>query len=88
MAVPPRPVVRSIEDRFGERCVDLIRHFGGRVTFKEFRRDVEDGGRWTLVGDFSGESFATIDEALGSAVLRVAWLGDVVGPARSRSDLP
>ena len=78
MRTSPRPVVRSIEDRFGERCVDLITRGDGRVTFRECRRDVEDGGRWTIVGDYSDMSFATIDEAIAAAVAHVAWLGDAV----------
>lgn len=43
-----KPVIRSIEDGFGERCLDILKHPDGTYTLKAFRRDPEDGGRWTL----------------------------------------
>ena len=46
-------VIQSIEDADGLRCVDLIAHPDGTFAFKEFRRDPEDGGRWTLIADYS-----------------------------------
>jgi hypothetical protein len=45
-----RGVIQSIEDADGLRCVDLIAHRDGTFAFKEFRRDPEDGGRWTMSG--------------------------------------
>ncbi len=74
----PPPVVRSIEDRFGERCVDLIRQGDHRFTFKEYRRDVEDGGRWTLTQDFSATTFASESLATEAAVGQVGWLADAM----------
>ena len=69
-----RPVVlRSYEDADGFRCVDIFRRSDGTFGFKEFRRDPEDSGRWTLIEDFSHQSFPTEGEALDAAVRDVSW---------------
>lgn len=69
-----RPVIESIEDAFGERCVDFIIAADGRVTFKEFRRDPEDRGRWTLLSDYSDLRFDDKAEARRAARQHIAWL--------------
>src|SRR5215469_14791547 len=46
-------VLASLEDAEGFRCVDIVRLPDGMFVFKEFRRDPEDSGRWTLVADYS-----------------------------------
>lgn len=75
MAAIEKPVIRSVEDEYGERCVDFICSASGRdFTFKEFRRDPEDGGRWTLITDHAGQVFATEREAVSHAMDRVPWL--------------
>ena len=69
-----RPVVlKSYEDADGFRCVDIFRRSDGTFGFKEFRRDPEDGGRWTLVGDFSHLSYPAESEALDAAAQEVSW---------------
>lgn len=69
-----KPVIRSIEDVFGERCLDILAHPDGTYTLKTFRRDAEDGGRWSLVSDFSQKVFASEAEALAYAVPHLPWL--------------
>ena len=67
--------VQSFESSDGCRCIDVIGDHG-RFYFKEFRRDPEDAGRWTLVADFSELSFATSEDALHAARRLVVWLRD------------
>jgi hypothetical protein len=68
-------VLSSLEDEDGTRCVDVFRRADGSFGFKEFRRDPEDGGRWTLVADYSDRRFVSLEEALHDAGSVVAWLG-------------
>jgi hypothetical protein len=70
-------VVASPESADGTRCVDLIERDDGSFVFKEFRRDPEDGGRWTLMMDFSSTSYATRDAALDAAAAKIAWFGAI-----------
>jgi len=67
-------VIRSLEDVDGFRCVDIFERPDGSYGFKEFRRDPEDAGRWTLVGDYSHHSYATTDDVLRVAATSVPWL--------------
>jgi len=69
-------IARSIEDGDGRHCVDLIQNDDGTYSFKEFRRDVEDGGRWTLTRDFSATRYDSLEAALAAAARVVRWLGD------------
>jgi hypothetical protein len=66
-------VIKSIEDREGLRCIDLIAHADGTFGFKEFRRDPEDAGRWTLISDYSALVCSTEDEAWRRAAAAVGW---------------
>jgi hypothetical protein len=75
-----RPVVlTSIADADGFRCVDIFQRADGSFGYKEFRRDPEDAGGWTLVGDHSLQSFSTQDEALGAAAGVITWLASAIG---------
>ena len=67
-------VVRNVEDADGFRCVDIFERPDGTYGFKEFRRDPEDAGHWTLVADYSHDSYATKDDALDVAATRLPWL--------------
>jgi hypothetical protein len=66
-------VVKSLEDADGFRCVDILERPDGTFSFKEFRLDPEDAGRWTLLGDYSQHSYATKDDALRAAATNLAW---------------
>jgi hypothetical protein len=66
-------VLASLEDAEGFRCVDLVRLPDGMFVFKEFRRDPEDSGRWTLVADYSHMKFGSQAEALEAARANISW---------------
>lgn len=74
MSATGKAVVTSIEDAFRERCVDIIAQVDGTFVFKEFRRDAEDAGRWTLVADYGGITYPSFAAAHSAAIERVAWL--------------
>ena len=80
-----KPVAFSVEDENGLRCVDIYARSDGRFVFKEFRRDPEDAGAWSLVGDYSGHGCSTQEEALDIAAKTVKWLDDVL-KSRARTD--
>lgn len=68
----------SIENFEHDRCVDIFSRPDGSHGFEEFRRDVEDGGRWTPVQYYSGVCYASPAEALDTAERCVPWLADVL----------
>jgi len=70
-------VITSLEDADGFRCVDILVHSDGTFGFKEFRRDPEDSGRWTLMNDYSGRRYSSKAEALDAAAASVPWLAEV-----------
>jgi hypothetical protein len=67
-------VVASLHNDDVDRCVDVIRHPDGSFGLKEFRRDPEDGGGWTLVSHNPRAVFATQQQAVAAARASVAWL--------------
>lgn len=69
-----KPVVTSLEDHYGERCVDILAFPDGTFAFKVFRRDPEDGGRWTCVDDRSGTRYPSFADAKSAAAEVVDWL--------------
>ena len=71
-------VLKSIEDEYGLRCVDIFRRDDGSFGFKEFRRDPEDGGRWTLVADYSAGRYANSDETLQEAQKAISWITEAM----------
>jgi hypothetical protein len=70
-------VVTSLEDPHGSHCVDILQREDGGFVFKEFRRDPEDAGRWTLVADYSQTSFPTRDAVLGAAAAALPWFAAI-----------
>ncbi len=75
-------VFDSVEDEGNDRCVDLFSRPDESFGFEEFRRDVEDQGRWTPVHHYSGLSYPTAAEALNAASAAVAWLPDAIARRR------
>ncbi|BBK41762.1 hypothetical protein STVA_17820 [Allostella vacuolata] len=69
-------VLSSLENPEANRCVDLFVRPDGTYGFEEYRRDPEDGGRWTPVTSFAGIVFATAEEAIAAARKRVPWLAN------------
>jgi hypothetical protein len=68
-------VLDSLENQEANRCVDLFVRPDSTYGFEEFRRDPEDGGVWTPVQYYSGQSYASKEAALQVAKRVVAWLG-------------
>ena len=68
-------VLDSLENSEANRCVDLFVRPDDTYGFEEFRRDPEDGGVWTPVQYYSGQSYPSKDAALDVAKRVVAWLG-------------
>lgn len=67
-------VVASYEDAVGQRCIDIVERADGGFALKEFRRDPEDGGGWTLVRAYDAETFPTREAALDAAIRLAPWL--------------
>jgi|GEM_PF-461355 len=68
----------SIENPNHDRCVDIFSRPDGSYGFEEFRRDIEDAGRWTPVQYYSDVAYASSADALATAERCVPWLGDVL----------
>ena len=68
-------ILQSIEDAEGFRCVDIFARADGSFGFREYRRDPEDSGGWSLVADYSGLSYATAEGAVRAAAAAIPWLG-------------
>ncbi len=82
-------VVRSIENREHDRCVDLFRRPDGTFGFEAFRRDVEDAGAWTPVAYYSSAVHPSENAALSVAVKAVIWLaGALSGPNEAGPGMP
>ena len=79
-------VVTSLHNDEADRCVDIVKRPDGTFGFKEFRRDPEDGGGWTLVWDNALAIYATEAEAVTAATVSVAWLRDQRAAAMHRDD--
>jgi hypothetical protein len=71
-------VLVSLENPEHDRCVDFFSRQDGSYGFEEFRRDAEDGGRWTPVQYYSGMTYPSPADALHAAERCVHWLADVV----------
>ena len=68
-------VIETLHNEGGDRCVKIVRQGDGHFGFREFRKDPEDAGGWTLVSDAQG-IYATRGQAEAAAATRVAWLRD------------
>ena len=73
-AASPRAPVKSVASLDQTRCIDVVGDGSGRFTVKEFRRDPEDGGRWTLVADHSATSYGSEAEAIAAMRRELPWL--------------
>ena len=67
-------VMESFENDLEDRCVDFFVRDDGTFGFEEYRRDHEEGGRWSKVGQFSGTRFSSLETAKASAKYLVPWL--------------
>lgn len=71
-----KAVILSIEDETGMHCVDIARHADNTFTFKVFRKDPEDEGKWTLVADYSKTSYGSEDEARQAVCEKLPWVAE------------
>jgi hypothetical protein len=69
-------VIRSLHNDEVDRCVDILKQEDGTFGFKEFRRDPEDRGGWTLVSYNPRRSYSTEEEAIAAAKAAAIWLRD------------
>lgn len=67
-------VLASLENSYGDHCVDIFAREDGTFGFEEYRRDPEDGGRWFSLQRYSGQVFAREEDAVAQAKVRVPWL--------------
>jgi len=74
MRQKPQHVMQSINMHGETVCVDFFRRDNGTFGFEEYRRDVETRQGWFPIGFYSGNVFATLDEARAAAKLKIAWL--------------
>jgi hypothetical protein len=78
-------VIVSVEHPGGLLCVDFVERRDGSCSFKAFRRDPEDGGRWSLTADFSGVAYPTKHAAMQAAARVFPWVADLIPkPSLSR----
>jgi len=67
-------VVASCSNETDDRCVDIFARDDGTFGFEEYRRDPEDLQGWFSLHRYSGQVFASQDEALSRARLSVSWM--------------
>jgi hypothetical protein len=71
-------VLKSIDSKGGNRCVEIFGRPDGTFGFEEFRRDAEDHRGWFPIGFFGGRAFDSESDALREARSKVAWLQDAM----------
>ena len=72
--MPTERMLTSIHNDPTDRCVDFFTRPDGRIGFKEYRRDPEDQGGWTLTAFDQRAVFSSYADALRAASARVGWL--------------
>jgi len=81
-------IVRSVEDPTGAYCIDFIEDKAdGSYTFKLFRKDTEDYGRWSLTADHSRTRYATLADAKPSSCEIAADIGAMIGTSKCGASL-
>ncbi|QNB06730.1 hypothetical protein G5S34_08085 [Herbaspirillum frisingense] len=67
-------IIRSVEDHTGAYCIDFIEdEADGTFTFKLFRKEPEDYGRWSLTADYSRTKYKELGQAMEAAKVMVPW---------------
>lgn len=67
-------VLASLANSHGDYCVDIFARANGTFGFEEYRRDPEDGGRWTCLHRYSDQVFTSEESAVIQAKASVPWL--------------
>lgn len=70
-----RTVIDSVNDADGSHCVDIFQRADDTWGFEEYRRDPEDGGKWTVIGHYADRVYASRDAATQAAAKCALWLG-------------
>ena len=71
-------VLHSVNNEYADCCVDFFVRPDGSFGYKEFRRDPEDQGAWFVTAFDRTAVYACYEDALQSALLRVAWLNESI----------
>lgn len=79
-------VLHSVHSDVVDRCVDFFRRADCSFGYREFRRDPEDQGRWSLTAAYDLGVHADYPQALAAALGHVPWLAAAV--ARSAPFVP
>jgi len=69
-----KKVLASVENPYGDYCVDVFVRADGTFGFEEYRRDAEDGGGWYSLHRYSHLTFGSERGALDRARTCVEWL--------------
>jgi len=67
-------VLVSLENSYGDHCVDIFAREDGTFGFEEYRRDPEDRGRWFSLHRYSAQVFGREEDAVAQAKASVPWL--------------
>lgn len=67
-------VLASLQNPYGDYCVDIFVRPDGSFGFEEYRKDPEDGADWHTLDRYSGLVFQSEADALAKAKECVAWL--------------
>jgi hypothetical protein len=67
-------VLQSVENQYGDYCVDVFARADGTFGFEEYRRDPEDGATWRSLHRYGGQVLHSEEEALARAKACVPWL--------------
>ena len=71
-------VLKSFENPYGDRCIDIFARPDGTFGFEECRKDPEDGADWRPLNRYSGHVFNSEADALAGAKACVEWLKVIV----------
>ncbi len=71
-------VVNSVNNEVADRCVDFFVRADGSFGYKEFRRDPEDQGAWTMTAFNAAGVYALYADAVEAASERVVWLREAM----------
>ena len=66
-------VLASLQNSYGDYCVDIFTRADGSFGFEEYRRDPEDGV-WRCLHRYSSQVFGTEEDAVARAKELVPWL--------------
>jgi hypothetical protein len=66
-------VIATLHNDAADRCVKIVKGSDGAFGFKEFRKDPEDAGGWTVVSD-APAAYPTEAQAVAGARASIPWL--------------